>query len=349
LNFNGQPFTPLLALSEADDSQNQFYWSGTGHNSDHTMTRTFDLRDVEEATLVFDSWYDLADNWNYSYIEVSDDGGVTWTVLRATDSSLSNGNGVAYGPGFTGISTREEPGPFPFLGVSLAGATDGLEIQELFADGPAVASDLLAGDVIVGYDEQLWPGGNPDILGVLATYKPGDTINLYIRRNRDYLSIPLVLGEHPERRFIPQSEWLTQEVDLTAYSGQEIAVRFEYLSLPNTANDGIAIDNIAIPEIGYLDRVEVGRSNWTLRGWERVENSVPQRFLLQVATVGADNVPSRVRRLIGPQDDRADGEWRFAFEADEQFIIAISGLNDETTQRATFDLTITRDGEIAGA
>src|SRR5690606_32796006 len=108
----------------ADDERfNHFYWSGRGRNRDNTLTRRFDLRDVRTATLTFDTWYDLARMWNYAYVEISQDGGQTWTIVPATTTTTANGNGLAYGPGFTGLSDPQGIRPFPYLGLNYDPAT----------------------------------------------------------------------------------------------------------------------------------------------------------------------------------------------------------------------------------
>jgi hypothetical protein len=270
----------------------------------------------------------LAADWNYAYVEVSTDGGSTWTILPTEATSTTNPYGAAYGSGYTGISNSERPHPFPYLGVIL----DGVTITEIREDSPLLDTDIHAGDTIIGYDGHEWPG-RPDVVAYLANFEPGDTVNLYIQRGQERFEVPVVLGIHPTRVFTPDALWLTQQVDLSPYAGQEVWVRFEYLSLPDRENHGIAVDNIAIPEIGFLDDAESGIPGWTLSGWQQTDNQVAQQFLVQVATSAGS-----VRRLIGPSDPATDGAWTFNLNPGEGFLIAISGLNDNTDTPAVFDL-----------
>jgi len=334
ITFNGVETVKRLDMPGAADADNAFYWSGRGGNRDATLTRAFDLREVDSATLHFDAWYDLASGWNYAYVEVSTDGGETWSIIPATDTTDMNRNGVAYGPGFTGISNREGPRPFPVMGVLMAG--DGMTIASVVPDGPAEAAGLQAGDIIIGYDERPWPG-MPNVLGLLGEYAPGETLNLWIQRGNERLTAPVLLGAHESRVVEPTPRWLEQEVDLSAYAGQEILLRFEVVTLPGRWSEGFAVDNIAIPEIGFADDGD-DEAGWVSTGWEQVTNSVPARYLVQMATFGGAR-PERARRLLTP-DDGTSGHWRVDLDANERLVIAVSGLNQDTFQPGQFDLQI---------
>lgn len=79
-------------------------WSRRGDDISTIATRAFDLRGVAQATLRFQSWYDLEPDFDYAYVSASADGGATWTILPATESTNSNPNGNSFGPAFSGRS-----------------------------------------------------------------------------------------------------------------------------------------------------------------------------------------------------------------------------------------------------
>ncbi len=338
LHFQGEAASARLPLPADADPENHFYWSGSGSNQNTTLTRSFDLSDVDSAQLSFDSWYDLSRARSYAYVEVSTDEGQTWTILPATLSSENNRYGLAYGPGFTGRSNPEAPLPVAWGGL-VFNNEDGMTVKDIVADGPASQSDLQVGDRIIGYDETPWPEA-PDILGLLAEHKPGDTIDLFIDRDGEQLSIPLTLGEHPTRFIYPAALWEPQEVDLSDYAGQQIMLRFEYISQPGAADSGIAIDNIRLPEIDYSDDAEQA-GDWTAEGWQQIDNQVDQRFLLQSLSTGPQANPTiRVRPLIGPDDAATEGEWTLHVGTGEVLALAVSGLTLDSEQPAHFNLTI---------
>jgi hypothetical protein len=339
LTFTGEAHTPLLPLPADSDPANRFYWSGRDANQNALLTRVFDLSEVEAATLTFDMWYDLPEAQDYVYVVVSADDGATWDMLAGDLRSANNRLGLAYGPGYTGISSREQPRPFPFLGVLLDSADGGLTITEVTPGGPASHSGLRAGDVVIGVDGAAWAGA-PLLLDLLATdYEAGETIDLYVQRGAERLTIPVELGEHPSRIKLPEAAWVSQEIDLSAYAGQEILLRFEYVSQPQGGGQGVALDNIAIPEIEFLDDAE-GENDWTLHGWQQVANQVSQRFLVQYISPGTQQNLPRVRHLIGPHDEATAGEWRFTIQPDEVIIYAVSALNHDTLLPASYDLVL---------
>jgi len=59
--------------------------------------------------------------------------------------------------------------------------------------------------------------------------------------------------------------------DLSPYIGQNILVRFEYVTDSSVIYRGWYIDDIEIPEIAFYDDVESGPGNWTSVGWTITE------------------------------------------------------------------------------
>ncbi len=59
------------------------WWSNSYSNMDSTLTRSFDLSHVtgKQATLQFAVWYNLEQDDDYAYVEVSTDGR-NWTTLK---------------------------------------------------------------------------------------------------------------------------------------------------------------------------------------------------------------------------------------------------------------------------
>ena len=231
LTFNGQVETPLLPTEVYSGSH--CWWGNSGDVIDSTLTGTFDLSRVSRATLSFRTWYAIEDRWDYAYVEVSDDGGETWSILEGAHSSTEKARGARFGPGYTGHS-----------------------------------------------------GG-----------------------------------------------WLEDSVDLTPYAGQEIAVRFEYLTDKRTYDDGICFDDISIPEIGFYDDAEQD-GIWEADGFFRTNNRVPQGYIVQVIELGDETV---VREM--PVD--ADGTGSLLLEgfgAGLAKVIVIVAPTAPKTPRASYTL-----------
>ncbi len=337
LLFHGADESALLPLPQGDDISNRFYWSGKGSNRDHTLTRRIDLGEVTRATLQFDSWHLLADQRSYVYVAASADDGVSWQLLDGTHARHGNRHGLTYGPGLTGVSNNDAPQPFPFMGIMLGGDQQNL-VTEVTPDGPASASELRAGDLIIGQGGADWAQGD-GIFPLLNRHAPGDTLDFTILRDEERLVIPVTLGAHPLRQRPRPPLWLSHEIDLGAYAGQEILLRFEYVSPPDVDDLGLALDNIRIPELDFHDDAQ-DEAGWTLQGWQRRDNFVPQRFLLQYLSSGHSDGPPRVRRLIGPDDLTRSGAWNFRIVPDEAVAFAVSAISEQTQQPAFFDIAL---------
>ena len=102
ISFNGDPAAELFPV--APRSGEACWWSNDGDGIDTTLTRRFDLTGVDAATLQFHAWYAIEEDWDFAYVEVSEDNGETWMILETTLTSGYNPNGTALGSGITGES-----------------------------------------------------------------------------------------------------------------------------------------------------------------------------------------------------------------------------------------------------
>ena len=80
------------------------WWGDGGDSIDSTLTREFDLSGLDVATLEFWAWFEIEEGWDYAYVEVSTDGGKTWTVLEGRHTTSVDPVGNSFGHGYTGAS-----------------------------------------------------------------------------------------------------------------------------------------------------------------------------------------------------------------------------------------------------
>ena len=79
-------------------------------------------------------------------------------------------------------------------------------------------------------------------------------------------------------------------MDLSEYAGaggESVLVRFEYITDEGVNLDGIVIDDIAVPELGFADDAETD-GEWTANGFRRIDNVLPQAFVLRLIEFGRD-------------------------------------------------------------
>jgi immune inhibitor A len=80
-----------------------FYHSGAGNDLDNNMTRSITLG-AGPITLSMQARYHIEACWDYAYVEVSNDGGTTFTSIPTSASTADNENGQNFGNGITGTS-----------------------------------------------------------------------------------------------------------------------------------------------------------------------------------------------------------------------------------------------------
>lgn len=95
-------YVPLIPTDAP--SGNQMLYSNRGDTTSMTLTRTFDLKNVEQATLSFDVWYEIEEFWDYVYLLISTDGGETWDFLSTEQMVSDDPFGNNYSAGYTGYS-----------------------------------------------------------------------------------------------------------------------------------------------------------------------------------------------------------------------------------------------------
>ncbi len=241
ITFDGDAATRLAATDA--HSGRWAWWSNRVDESDTRLTFPVDLTTTDAATLHFFTWYDIEELWDYAYIEVSEDGGQTWTMLRTSRTTDDNPNGNAYGPGYTGQSNGSAPG------------------------------------------------------------------------------------------------WVEERVDLAAYAGEAILVRFEYVTDAAVTEPGMFIDSVSIPEIDYFQDFENGPGDWDSEGWLLTNNTLRQRWLVQVIEPLPDGDVTVHRMTV---DESGHGELHLTgVQTRDDLTLVISALAPVTVETASYQFEIT--------
>lgn len=85
------------------------YWGGQSSYRDAQLTiaAPLDLTAATSPILTFKTWYDLEEGWDFGFVQVSTDGGATWTSLAGTTTTSEHDPDCFFIPelpGYTGYS-----------------------------------------------------------------------------------------------------------------------------------------------------------------------------------------------------------------------------------------------------
>jgi len=82
--------------------------------------------------------------------------------------------------------------------------------------------------------------------------------------------------------------WIQESVDLSQFAGKKVYLRFEYITDAAVNGEGLLLDMVEIPEIGYLADFEQDDGGWNGDGFVRIENALPQTFRVSLIQNGGD-------------------------------------------------------------
>lgn len=214
LEFDGETTAPLLPTGSSEGC----WWSNKGDVIDSTLSTALDLRGVDSAALGYEVWYSIEEEWDFAYVEVSEDDGKTWTILETPLTSSEDPLNVSFGPGYTGTS-----------------------------DG-----------------------------------------------------------------------WQQESLSLDRWAGQQIMIRFQYITDAAIHDHGLCLRNAAVSSPGGES---LGELDWTANGFSWTNNVVRQDFIVQVVYEGTGAAHNRVLQVELDGNNR--GEIRLAPDPDAKRIVAV--------------------------
>jgi hypothetical protein len=234
LKFKGEVKANVIPV--APHSGKYCWWSNRGDSINSTLTRSFNLSNLDTATLQFWTWYEIEELWDYAYIEVSEDSGKTWKILAGQYTSSENPSGNSYGHGLTGNSRV----------------------------------------------------------------------------------------------------WVKETMDLTPFAGKTILLRFEYVTDDAVNLPGVCIDDISIPELSYLDNIEL-KEDWQPEGFIRIDNLLSQTYIVQIIE---NSSPPIINQII--LNDQQEGGFIIdpSNSKNGDITLAISPTTRHTSEKASYKISL---------
>ncbi|AXK36522.1 M6 family metalloprotease domain-containing protein [Streptomyces armeniacus] len=179
------------------------WWSGSGDNLRNTMSRSVDLTGKSSASLDLKGWWDIEENYDYLYTEVSTDGGANWTPLDGTADGEPIPRDGGDRPALSGVSESYRDLSYPLdeyagkkVDLRFRYLTDGGVAQKGFAadavsvtaDGEKVFEDGAEGD------DNGWTADGFSRIGESFTK---DYEQFYIAENRQHVGYDKSLAHGP--------------------------------------------------------------------------------------------------------------------------------------------------------
>jgi len=234
ISFQGQTTTQLLPV---DLGATGCWWSNSGDSIDSTLSHRVDLPAGSTAALDYGVWYEIEEDWDYVYVEVSIDGGRNWLIIETPATSAENPIGNGFGPGYTGAS-----------------------------------------------------GG-----------------------------------------------WLRESVDLSPFAGEDLWVRFQYVTDDAINASGACFRDLSISFGNAAAGIAADDWGWKAQGFVFTNNVVRQGFQVQLITTGED---PQVRQV--PLDINNAGKLTVQPPEDgEKLIVAVGSMAEKTRQSVSYTLTVT--------
>ncbi len=128
--------------------------------------------------------------------------------------------------------------------------------------------------------------------------------------------------------------WEADFIDLNDYVGQEVLLRFEYVTNNAIAGPGFMLDDISIPEIGWYDDFETIDEEWMVEGFLHTQESVDQNWTL--AAVADGDMPQV--QIINVEEGQAEAE---IIVPEDGSMIIVGAMAPFASIDARYTLTIT--------
>ena len=131
--------------------------------------------------------------------------------------------------------------------------------------------------------------------------------------------------------------WLHETVDLSRYAGGTVWLRFEYITDAAVNGEGLLLDDVSIPAIGYFTDFEADDGGWEAVGFVRIKNVLPQTFALSLITIG--DAGTEVTYLSLDAENRVEIPLSIGGDV-EEVILVVSGTTRFTRQRTGYVVDI---------
>jgi hypothetical protein len=129
--------------------------------------------------------------------------------------------------------------------------------------------------------------------------------------------------------------WINEKVDLSAYAGETVQIRFEYVTDAAVNGEGFLLDDVSVSQTGYFTDFEKDDGGWQADGFVRVENVLPQTFRLALIKEGAQTTVQYVD--LGPD---VSADIPISIGRGESVTLVVTGTTPFTRQKAAYRFSV---------
>lgn len=132
--------------------------------------------------------------------------------------------------------------------------------------------------------------------------------------------------------------WIHEVVDLSAFAGAKVMLRFEYITDTAVNTEGFLLDDLRIKALGYQESFENGNGGWEAQGFVRMSNRVPQGYKVALIERGEG---INVREV--EVDSSGLAEIKLVFDDEiEDVILVVAGTSRHSWIPAEYIIEIVR-------
>jgi hypothetical protein len=132
--------------------------------------------------------------------------------------------------------------------------------------------------------------------------------------------------------------WIQEQVDLSKFAGQEVLLRFEYITDTAVNTEGFLVDDLRISAIEYKEDFEQGSGGWVPEGFVRIHNLLPQTYKLAIIERGSE---IRVTEISVDSSGSANTLIQIGGDV-EDVILVVTGTSRYSRLPASYRIEITQ-------
>ena len=130
--------------------------------------------------------------------------------------------------------------------------------------------------------------------------------------------------------------WISENVDLSAYAGQQVMVRFQYVTDDALNDIGMCLKNLSLTGNG----VQLPEAGWDAEGFVLIDNLVRQEFIVQLIQKGETNRVVPITLELNSADIWV-GEFALEpYDGLERTMVAITPTAPATRQKSSYVLEV---------